>query len=220
MASRCHRRLASPRQRLLDCCRRSHLDNRIPLFQRHFYPICPTPAESGGPADCAPRRAESRGTADYLCDAVDLLWNRRTRHDASADGGLSRTVLVCATGPLEYWVFSETHSAQALERRLADELGDTASLFDQSHARFVVRISGDDATRLLAKGTPLDLEAGALPAHGASHSMIEHIPALVARCAIPVYYELSVPRSYAGSYVAWLAEAALEYGYVVDAPKR
>lgn len=134
---------------------------------------------------------------------------------AEADG-----VHVYATGPLEYWVFSETHSAQALERRLADELGDTASLFDQSHARFVVRISGDDATRLLAKGTPLDLEAGALPAHGASHSMIEHIPALVARCAIPVYYELSVPRSYAESYVAWLTEAALEYGYAVDAPER
>ncbi len=134
---------------------------------------------------------------------------------AEADG-----VHVYATGPLEYWLFSETHSAQALQRRLADELADTASLFNQSHARFVVRISGDDATRLLAKGTPLDLEAGALPAHGASHTMIEHISALVARCATPVYYDLSVPCSYAGSFLAWLAEAALEIGYIVEPPER
>ncbi len=133
---------------------------------------------------------------------------------AEADG-----VDVYATGPLEYWVFSETHSAQVLERRLADELGETASLFDQSHARIVVRISGDSATGLLAKGTPLDLDAGAFPAEGASHTMIEHIPALVARRAVPACYDLSVPRSYAGSFVAWLAEAALGFGYTVQTPE-
>ncbi len=133
---------------------------------------------------------------------------------AEADG-----VHVYATGPMEYWVFSETHGAQALERRLSDELGDTASLFDQSHARFVVRLSGDGATGLLAKGTPLDLDAGAFPAQWASHTMIEHIPALVARRALPVCYDLSVPHSYAGSFLAWLAEAALGFGYAVETPE-
>jgi len=129
---------------------------------------------------------------------------------APLESAAAEGIQIYATGPLDYWLFSERHSAQALERRLADKLGDTASLFDQSHARFVVRISGDDATRLLAKGTPLDLEAGALPAHGASHTMLEHIPALVVRCASPVTYDLSVPCSYAGSFMAWLGEAALD----------
>ncbi len=139
---------------------------------------------------------------------------------APLEGAAADGVRGYATGPLEYWVFSETHGAQALERRLADELGDTASLFDQSHARFVVRISGDGATGLLAKGTALDLDGGAFPAEGASHTMIEHIPALVVRRAVPACYDLSVPRSYAGSYVAWLAEAALEFGYSVETPER
>ncbi len=140
---------------------------------------------------------------------------RHPLEGAAADG-----VRIYATGPLEYWVFSETHGAQALDRRLADALGDTASLFDQSHARFVVRISGNDATGLLAKGTPLDLDAGAFPAEGASHTMIEHIPALVRRRAVPACYDLSVPRSYAGSCVAWLAEAARGFGYAVETPER
>jgi sarcosine oxidase subunit gamma len=134
-------------------------------------------------------------------------------------GGSADGIHIYATGPLDYWVFSETHDARTLERRLADELGDTASLFDQSHARLVLRISGNNATGLLAKGTPLDLDVGAFPSPGASHTTIDHIPALVARHAVPVCYDLSVPRSYAGSFWAWLAEAALEFGCTVETPE-
>jgi len=162
-----------------------------------------------------PRKDQSASLARRFSSYLGVRKALAPLEGAEVDG-----VHVYATGPLEYWVFSETHDVQALERRFADELGDTASLFDQSHARFVVRISGNDATGLLAKGTPLDLEAGALPAHGASHTIIEHIPALVARCAIPVYYDLSVPCSYAGSFLTWLAEAALDFRYIVEPPVR
>ncbi|MHA1164595.1 MAG: sarcosine oxidase subunit gamma [Alphaproteobacteria bacterium] len=134
---------------------------------------------------------------------------------APREGGQADGIHIYATGPLEYWVFSAKHSARLLEQRLADELGDSASLFDHSHARFVVRINGDDATGLLAKGTSLDLDESAFPAHGASHSTIEHIPALVARRSSPPCFELSVPRSYAGSLLSWLAEAAQEFGYIL-----
>jgi sarcosine oxidase subunit gamma len=113
-------------------------------------------------------------------------------------------------------VFSAKHNATELEKQLADALGDTASLFDQTHGRFVVRISGDDATRLLAKGTSLDLDEGVFLAQGASHATIEHLPALVVRRATPVCFELSVPRSYAGSLLAWFTEAAEEFGYSVE----
>ena len=98
MASCGYRHLPSPRQRLLDCFWRSHLNDCFPLFQHRFYPIRAAPAESAVQADCPPRRAESRRTADCLCDAVNLIWNCGTRHDAGADGGLSGTVLVCAPG--------------------------------------------------------------------------------------------------------------------------
>jgi heterotetrameric sarcosine oxidase gamma subunit len=124
---------------------------------------------------------------------------------------------VYATGPGEYWVFSESLGAGALERRLDDELGETASLFDQSHTRIVVSIRGDGATGLLALGTPLDLEGDAPLPRGASHTALDHVPALVVRRAARNSYDLSVPRSYAGSFVAWLGEAALEFGYTVEA---
>ena len=98
MASRVYRHVAPSRQRLLDRFRRSDLNDCIPLFQHHFYPIRTASAESAVQADCAQRCIESRRAADCLCDAVDLIWNCRARHDAGADGGLSGTVLVCAPG--------------------------------------------------------------------------------------------------------------------------
>jgi len=134
---------------------------------------------------------------------------------APREGGQIYGLYIYATGPQEYWVFSAEHSAQEVELRLAYELGDTASLFDQSHGRFVLRISGDDATRLLAKGTSLDLDEGVFPAQGASHSTLEHMPVLVAKRTSPQCFELSVPRSYAGSLLNWLTEAALEFGYIL-----
>ena len=146
----------------------------------------------------------------------NLLGARKTL--VPLEGADKEGIHIYATGPLEYWVFSTKHSAFELEKRLEDKLGDTASLFDQTHGRFVVRISGDDATRLLAKGTSLDLDESAFPIQGASHSMIEHIPVLVVRNTSPACYDLSVPRSYAGSLLAWFSEAAAEFGYSVETP--
>lgn len=139
---------------------------------------------------------------------------------APLEGAETDAYCVYATGPREYWVFSETLDASALERRLGDGLGDTASLFDQSHTRIVVGIRGGRATELLAQGTPLDLDGNAPPAPGASHTALDHVPALVVRRADPGSYDLFVPCSYAGSFVAWLAEAAMEFGYTVETPRR
>ena len=92
------------------------------------------------------------------------------------EGANNDSIHIYATGPTEYWVFSAKYNASALEKRFADVLGDAASLFDQTQGRFVVRISGDDATHLLAKGTPLDLDEGAFscpwsePYHGRTYS--------------------------------------------------
>lgn len=131
------------------------------------------------------------------------------------EGGQANDIHIYATGPQEYWVFSAKRNARKVEKLLADGLGDTASFFDQSHGRFVLRISGGDAKGLLAKGSSLNLDGGAFPANGASHTTLEHIPALITQRASPACFELSVPRSYAGSLLSWLAEAAQEFGYIL-----
>ncbi len=114
-------------------------------------------------------------------------------------------LLICATGPDEFWVFSEQHDAQGVETVLGRMIGETASLFDQSHGRVVLRIEGPRTIEVLAKGSPLDFDA--LPVKGAAHTVIEHIPVLISRREAAGPYDVSVPRSYAASFIAWLEEA-------------
>ena len=118
-------------------------------------------------------------------------------------------LFICATGPGDYWVFAGNHDTRAVEALLNEQFGETASLFDQSHGRVMLRIEGPRAAGILAKGSPLDLDT--MPASGAAHTVIEHIPVLVAWRDGFEGVDVSIPRSYAGSFVTWLAEAALEF---------
>ena len=138
---------------------------------------------------------------------------------APSEGAERNNLLICATGPLEHWVFAEGRGPSDAMNELHGIAGASASLFDQSAGRCVIRLAGSHAADVLAKGTSLDLQSEALRAPGASHSVIEHIPALVVRRGDPACYDISVPRSYAGSFIAWLGEAALEYGYVFEQPQ-
>jgi heterotetrameric sarcosine oxidase gamma subunit len=118
-------------------------------------------------------------------------------------------LFICATGPGEYWVMAEKHDAHDVEAMLLKQFGETASLFDQSHGRVMLRIEGPRAADILAKGSPLDLDA--MPASGAAHTVIDYIPALLAWRDGFEGVDVSIPRSYAVSFVTWLAEAALEF---------
>ncbi len=138
---------------------------------------------------------------------------------APLEGAERNGLLICATGPLEHWVFAQGRSPGEVKRELSGIVGASVSLFDQSAGRSVIRLSGAHVADVLAKGAPLDLQSESLPATGASHTAINHIPALVVRCANPACHDVSVPRSYAGSFIAWLCEAALEYGYVIEEPQ-
>ncbi len=125
----------------------------------------------------------------------------------SLEGAEAGGFFICGPGPGEYWVFAEKPGARDVETMLDKELGETASLFDQSHGRIVLRIEGPRATDVLAKGTPLDFHPTAFPAQGAAHTVIAHIPALVAQRAGLGCYDISVPRSYGLSFITWLTEA-------------
>jgi len=129
---------------------------------------------------------------------------------APSEGAANKGLFICATGPREYWVFTQTQNPSEAIEVLSKIIGSSASLFDQSQGKYVVRLAGKHVSGILAKGTALDLHRDAFPALGASHTVIEHIPALVARYAD--YHEISVPRSYANSFITWLREAAREYG--------
>lgn len=135
---------------------------------------------------------------------------------APMEGAEINGLFICATGPLEYWVFAEGREPSGALRELGEIVGDSASLFDQSAGRCVIRLAGKHAANVLAKGTSLDLQGEAYPSQGASHTVIDHIPALAGWRTDPARYDISVPRSYAGSFIAWLSEAALEYGFSIE----
>ena len=128
---------------------------------------------------------------------------------APLEGAEIGGLFICATGPGEYWVFAEKNDAHYVEAMLFNQFGEAASLFDQSYGRVVLRIEGPCAAEILAKGSPLDLDG--MPASGAAHTVIEHISVLVARRDGFAGFDVSMPRSFAKSFVTWLAEAVLEY---------
>ena len=121
-------------------------------------------------------------------------------------GGERGGVFVCAVGPREYWVVAQGRSAAKTVQELEKAVNSLASVFDQSDGRFVVRLSGPGAVDVLARGTSLDLHDPSLTNQWGAHTLIEHIPALVLRRESEdvAVFDVSVPRSYAGSFVAWL----------------
>ena len=115
-------------------------------------------------------------------------------------------VFVCAVGPRECWVLARGYSGSKALADLEKAVDSHASVFDQTAGRFVIRLSGPRAVDVLARGTAIDLRDPAMPEAWGSHTFIEHMPALVLRRTRDgaAVYDVSVPRSYAGSFAAWL----------------
>lgn len=144
------------------------------------------------------------GRRDALAAAIGKFLKRKnplSPFELDGRGG----VLVCAVGPDEFWVNIEDR-AQPRDVREFEKLTDSlASAFDQTDGRFVVRLSGRKAVDVLARGTSLDLQNPSLPAQWGSNTSIGHIPALLlCRREKNAVYDVSAPRSYAGSFIAWL----------------
>jgi sarcosine oxidase subunit gamma len=140
---------------------------------------------------------------------------RRNSPLAALEGAERDGVSIFATAPLEYWVFAEKRLSNEAVAALERSVAESASVFDQSDSRRAFLISGRNVLDVLAKAVPIDLRSQAFPTPGATHSMIAHIPALIARRPESATYEILIPRSYASSFVAWLEEAAMEYGHAV-----
>ena len=101
-------------------------------------------------------------------------------------------------------------------RDLSEALRGVASVTDQSDSRALVRISGAQARAMLAKGVAIDLHPRAFGPGRAAVTSIAHIGVqLWQRDAGPTY-DITVARSFAGSFWRWLEHAAAEFGYEVE----
>ena len=118
-------------------------------------------------------------------------------------------------GPGQWLAVSEALSNEALAGDLAAKLQGLASVSDQSGGRTVLRVSGNRARDVLAKGLPLDLDPRAFPLGSAATSAISHIGVQLWQADDMRSYDLAVFRSLSESFWRWLTASAAEFGYEV-----
>ncbi len=156
------------------------------------------------------------GVYGAACEAPGIVIRERrglllrvVRGDPGA-AGTAVTVLALALAPGEWMVSSpENGATPAL---------DACVVVDVSHGRTVLRISGNDARRLLAKGCALDVHPAAFAANACAQTAIARINVLIHRVGDGDAYDLYCARSTARSLWHWITQGAAEYGYRVDPP--
>lgn len=114
---------------------------------------------------------------------------------------------ILATGPGAWLVLRENAPAD-WANELEAAVADAAAVVDQSSAYAVLRLEGDVAWRLLAKGAFIDLDPQAFSPGKAVTTVIAHIGVILWRRPDVAAFEIAVFRSYAGSFWHWLKTAA------------
>jgi len=117
-------------------------------------------------------------------------------------------VTVITVAPGRYILASEDDAlASALSAALP---ASEAAVTDLSHARTMLRLSGEAAVDILGKGLAIDLHESVFPAGRAAQSVIHHIDVLIIRREDEAF-DLVVFRGFGLSLAEWLLDAGLEF---------
>ena len=98
--------------------------------------------------------------------------------------------------------------AAGLEAALPSAEG---AVTDLTHGRVTLRLEGESAADVLAKGCAIDLHLSAFPVGGAAQTLLGHIDALILRRDAQTF-EIVVLRGFAEAFAEWLLDAGLEFG--------
>ncbi len=104
-----------------------------------------------------------------------------------------------------------------LAKTLTSAAGDTVAVVDQGHGKAVLRLSGSQAGRVLAKGSRVDLHARAFAPGSAATTTIDHITVTVVKVD-EATFDLVLPANFAEAFSDWLRTAAAEFGYEIGQP--
>jgi sarcosine oxidase subunit gamma len=152
-----------------------------------------------------------RGKRDQLVSAVE------TAYGVALPKGPRRvtkgSVTFAGTGPDQWIASAEGAEAQNFAARVRGRIGLFAAVSDQTDARLVLRLSGPKVRDVLAKGVPLDLHPKAFKPGDVAMTLVAYIGVQIDR--IDETFQLTAPRSMAGSFWSWLSASAAEFGYDV-----
>jgi sarcosine oxidase, subunit gamma len=140
-----------------------------------------------------------------LESTLGLAWPRTAGNVATG-----RADILCV-GPTDWLLVSPDPDATILSMALDEALEGTdfrATNLSQALSR--IEISGPEIRDLLAKGCSLDLHPSLFSPGRAGRTRFAGMPVIV-RCIGASAFELIVMRSYSDYFMAWLADAELEF---------
>jgi sarcosine oxidase subunit gamma len=154
-----------------------------------------------------------RGQAAALAAAVKERYGvalpegpRRASNDAIAFAGV---------GPGQWIASAATVGTAEFVTRLKSDLGAFAAVVDQSDSRLVLRLTGARVRDVLAKGVSVDLHPRVFKPGDVATTPVAHIGAQLDLLDDAPTFQLTAPRSMAGSFWSWLTASAAEFGYEV-----
>ncbi|MEA2871339.1 MAG: methylglutamate dehydrogenase subunit [Hyphomicrobiales bacterium] len=125
------------------------------------------------------------------------------------------SVTFAGTGPDRWIASAEGSEAAGFAAKVRARIGPFAAVSDQSDARLVLLLRGPRVRDVLAKGVPVDLHPKAFKAGDVATTLVAYIGLQIDMLDDAPTYQLSVPRSMAGSSWSWLNASAAEFGYDV-----
>ena len=153
-----------------------------------------------------------RGKRDQLISAVE------TAYGVALPKGPRRvtrgSVTFAGTGPDQWIASAEGPEAPNFAARVRARIGLFAAISDQTDARLVLRLSGPKVRDVLAKGVPLDLHPKVFKPGDVATTLVAYIGVQLDRID-EATFQLTAPRSMAGSFWSWLSASAAEFGYDV-----
>ena len=124
-------------------------------------------------------------------------------------------VTFAGTGPDQWIASAEGSEAVGFAMKVRARIGPFAAVADQSDSRLVLRLSGSRVHDVLAKGVPVDLHPNAFKPGDVASTVVGYIGTQIDMLDDSPAYQLTVPRSMAGSFWSWLTSAAAEFSYDV-----
>ena len=123
-------------------------------------------------------------------------------------------VTFAGTGPDQWIASAEGPDAVGFAARLRGRVGLFAAVADQSDSRLALHLSGPRVRDVLAKGVAIDLHPKVFKPGDVAVTSVAYIGVQIDRLD-EATYQLTAPRSMAGSFWSWLSASAAEFGYDV-----
>ena len=123
-------------------------------------------------------------------------------------------VTFAGTGPDQWLASAEGSEAAGFAAKVRARLGPFAAVADQSDSRLVLRLSGPRMRDVLAKGVPVDLHPKAFKPGDVAVTLVAYIGVQIDMLD-DATFQLTAPRSMAGTFWSWLTASAAEAGYEV-----